>query len=116
MPSQWRHVTSQLNPADEVSRGLRMDKLLSSSRWLTGPEFIWKDADQWPVSLVETTGTLDLELRKEAKAYVTDVQQPVNAVLQLLFDRHSSWYSLKKSAACLLRVKAFPNVLFFVIW
>ena len=107
VPSQWRHVVSELNPADDVSRGQRMDELLSNSRWFTGPEFIWKDPDQWPVSCIISADTTDLELKKEAKAYATDVQESTDTVVQRLFARYSSWYTLKKSVAWLLRAKAF---------
>lgn len=42
-PSQWRYVPSAENPADDVSRGSQ------SSRWLSGPEFLSKTEDYWPV-------------------------------------------------------------------
>ena len=107
VPSQWKHVPSELNPADDASPGLRMDELLANSRWFTGPEFIWNNADRWPTSSIVTADTTDLELKKEAKAYASDIQEPTETVVQRLFARHSSWYTLKKSVAWLLRAKAF---------
>ena len=44
---QWRHVDTELNPADDASRGLSASEFLRS-RWTLGPEFLWKDKDQWP--------------------------------------------------------------------
>ena len=40
-PDQWRHVGGDLNPADDLSRGLSAEALLNSERWLKGPEFLW---------------------------------------------------------------------------
>lgn len=41
-PSQWRHVTSEENPTDHASRGLKAKKLIASC-WFTGPDFLWRD-------------------------------------------------------------------------
>jgi hypothetical protein len=38
-PAQWRHVRTELNPADDVSRGTITDKMINSQRWLTGQNF-----------------------------------------------------------------------------
>ena len=108
VPSQWRHIQSELNPADDVSRGLRIDELLSNVQWVTGPKFLLKEASEWPVSSVLTSDTSDLELKNEMKTYVIVSQDSADTdVVQRLFARHSSWYSLKKSVAWLLRVKTF---------
>lgn len=44
---QWGYVDSKANPADDASRGLSPSEFLSS-RWVLGPEFLWKDESQWP--------------------------------------------------------------------
>ncbi|KAH9630867.1 hypothetical protein HF086_014608 [Spodoptera exigua] len=44
----WKYVPSAENPADLASRGLRTDKLLSSSLWWSGPQFLTKDKSSWP--------------------------------------------------------------------
>lgn len=38
--SQWRHVTTDCNPADLVSRGVSVNKLLNSQLWLLGPTWL----------------------------------------------------------------------------
>ncbi|XP_032230538.1 uncharacterized protein LOC116614060 [Nematostella vectensis] len=43
---QWNHVKTKQNPADEASRGLKAGEL-QDSRWLTGPEFLWRPGSEW---------------------------------------------------------------------
>ena len=39
-PSQWRHVSSQDNPADIASRGITAEALVKSTLWFHGPSFL----------------------------------------------------------------------------
>ena len=47
-PDQWRHVSGDLNPGDNLSRGLSAEALLNSERWIKGPEFLWMPKEFWP--------------------------------------------------------------------
>ena len=47
-PGQWRHCPESLNPADEASRGIRTQRLLTSERWFKGPAFLMKPEEAWP--------------------------------------------------------------------
>ena len=44
---EWRFVPSASNPADFCSRGLKASDP-KWRQWLEGPEFLWKDVDEWP--------------------------------------------------------------------
>lgn len=46
-PKQWRYVETRANPADEASRGLGAQEM-QNSKWISGPEFLWKEKSQWP--------------------------------------------------------------------
>ena len=46
--SEWRHVKGEENPADDASKGLKLDELLQNERWLKGPSFLWKSESEWP--------------------------------------------------------------------
>ena len=46
--SQWHYCPSKLNPADDGTRGLPVLSITTSSRWLTGPQFLLLDESQWP--------------------------------------------------------------------
>ena len=41
--SDWRYVNGDDNPADDASKGLRLDDMTRNSRWLNGPAFLWKE-------------------------------------------------------------------------
>lgn len=51
-PQQWRNVSSEMNPADDLSRGLTADEILTKSRWVNGPSFLWNERYTWPNSVV----------------------------------------------------------------
>ena len=50
-PGQWRHVRSELNPADYASRGIKASETGKLERWRCGPEFLWREVEDWPPSL-----------------------------------------------------------------
>ena len=47
-PHQWRHIGSELNPADEVSRSLTVEGICAISKWLSVPPFLAKNYEFWP--------------------------------------------------------------------
>lgn len=47
-PSEWRYVNRDDNPADDGSKGLKIDTMLKDDRWLKGPKFLWEDESHWP--------------------------------------------------------------------
>ena len=105
--SNWRHVPSEPNPADVLSRGCRSDKLMKTKSWLSGPEFLSESPDSWPCRFAETT--LDVENvkafdKKAASAFlITEMIDPVDKLIAYF----SSWFKLKKATAWLLKFKTF---------
>ena len=104
-PCQWRYVNSELNPADEASRGLTVDTMIQNSRWLTGPEFLTKEEHLWHRDLTcHQTKPDDPELKRDVQMYIqTTLSQPEEDALTKLLHRFSSWDKLKKAFAWLLR-------------
>jgi hypothetical protein len=41
-------LPKQVEPADDGTRGLPVLSFTTSSRWLTGPDFLLLDESQWP--------------------------------------------------------------------
>lgn len=104
-PSEWHYVNRDDNPADDSSKGLKLDAMLKNNRWLKGPKFLWKDESHWPKLIeVPTLKDDDPEVRKEAQIYTAAVH---NNVLEFVVSRYSSWWKLKKAVAWLLRYKKY---------
>ena len=49
--TRWRHVPSELNPADDLSRGIDANELTADHESLMGPSFLVKREDEWPQRL-----------------------------------------------------------------
>ncbi|XP_076225075.1 uncharacterized protein LOC116434182 [Nomia melanderi] len=44
----WKHVTSEDNPADMISREVRLSVLAQTKNWWSGPAWLCDDAESWP--------------------------------------------------------------------
>ena len=55
-PSQWNYVNTELNPADDASRGVSADSL---ERWIQGPEFLCQSNQTWPKRPAEMNTNVD---------------------------------------------------------
>ena len=47
-PRQWRHIPTELNCADDATRGLHARVLTIEHRWFRGPEFLYENEDGRP--------------------------------------------------------------------
>ena len=106
-PYQWRHVSSEHNPADEISRGLTVDEMRTNSKWLNGPQFLRKKRECWPRDPTVHQPELsddDQEIKRDSQSCsqsLTHHRHP--DVLSSLMERYSSWERLRKAVAWLLR-------------
>ncbi|XP_003370719.1 Pao retrotransposon peptidase superfamily [Trichinella spiralis] len=54
-PSQWRYVPTADNPADRLSRGCTLERLLKEHLWWNGPDWLQQPKSEWPrLSVVVT--------------------------------------------------------------
>ncbi|GFY40425.1 integrase catalytic domain-containing protein [Trichonephila inaurata madagascariensis] len=64
-PSNWHHCLGTQNPADIVSRRVKISRLLNNTSWLQGPEWLRLPPEFWPESKNEDSpNSPDLEYRK----------------------------------------------------
>ena len=107
--SEWRHVPSKLNFADEVSSGLPAGTFVRSSRWLTGREFLLKSENEWSdQSETKLSPPDDSPLFERKVNVVTTLVSTEEAVVDPPMDQFvkyfSSWHKLKRAAAWWVRL------------
>ncbi|XP_043473410.1 uncharacterized protein LOC122505692 [Leptopilina heterotoma] len=47
---EWKHVRSEDNPADHLSRGLYPNEFTQDINWKNGPNWLSQDESNWPIS------------------------------------------------------------------
>ena len=72
--TQWRHVDTIQNPADEVSRGVAFEALLNNERWIQGPDFLKQPEEEWPQRPTDVgkISSDDPEVKKTAEAFASE--------------------------------------------
>ncbi|XP_067314466.1 uncharacterized protein [Pseudorasbora parva] len=106
-PEQWRHVSSENNPADHASRGLSAIRL-KESNWLKGPDFLWQ------INLPhkeETVGEIEITDPELRKAHICTVKtKEVNSMVNR-FIKFSDWSRAVRGVARLKRfIREFKRV------
>ncbi|XP_052805854.1 uncharacterized protein LOC128235151 [Mya arenaria] len=105
-PNDWRHVPTNMNPADLASRGEHPEEGGKLFICLNGPKFLNMEKDDWPHKPDGiTTEYEDVEMKP---AVVTSmVQSQCQDVVSDILNRYSDWYKLQRAVAWLLRLKTF---------
>ena len=107
LANQWKYVDTKSNPADDASRGLSPEELQApNSRWLHGPEFLWKESD-WPIQEEQPTSLSadDPEVRK-VTSFATQASKSYSNTLSRL-EYFSEWHHAKRAIANCLNLKEF---------
>jgi len=55
----WRHVPTEINPADIPTRTPKVDELASNTLWWKGPNFLQQAEENWPPKFVPPVGDED---------------------------------------------------------
>ncbi|GFU46390.1 uncharacterized protein TNCV_2354911 [Trichonephila clavipes] len=105
-PNQlWRHVPSDQNPADLVSRGVDPDKLLQQNLWFNGPTFL--SDDDYPNRTINCREKLD-EYNSELKNCVNEQIENFQSVLNIhVNDFLNALLNLSNNYITILRVLSF---------
>ena len=99
---QWKFVSTTDNPADDLSRGLKVANFLKSKRWTKGPSFIWNHKEEWPAEPhVELANVADMEIKVGAHAVMGTPEEP----FEYMMNYFSNWMKLRKTVAWLLVAK-----------
>ena len=108
-PSQWRHVRSELNPADYASRGIKASETKKLEKWKNGADFLWRDTKEWPPQPAEVSEELlddDEGVKREKVTVGAAVAQ--EDLWNSLFQRYSNWDRLRRIVAWLIHAFRTP--------
>jgi len=105
-PHQWRHVSFELNPADDASRGLTVDEMILNKQWLSGPQFLKEEKEFLPLDYSLQHQELpddDQEVKRDPNYQCQILMRGDDCnVLSRFIERCSSWERLKRTVAWLL--------------
>ncbi|XP_049865132.1 uncharacterized protein LOC126366187 [Pectinophora gossypiella] len=93
--TSWRHIPTDINPADMASRGVEPKCVLNSSLWWEGPDFLKKPESQWPQSPNPETNL------PEIKSLKTTIAEKEHKIIK--FENWSNSSKLKRIFAYIIR-------------
>ena len=105
-PSQWKHVRTTENPADQASRGLKAKNLVQGGTWINGPNFLLNSESDWPEQPDRKEESLpnDPEVKNKVTVNAIKVKEDMEPLNELI-NYYSDWHKLKRSVAWILKVK-----------
>ena len=69
-PQQWRLVPTKENPADLVTRGLKVSELANCEKWWNGPEFLGNEESERPINRVNVDQeTKSMEIKRNDREF-----------------------------------------------
>ena len=83
---EWRYVNSELNPADDGSRGIL------SQRWLKGPLFLYEEESEWPEEPGEVSSVPVTQVNTLAVNYSTEADKFAAEFIE----GASNWHTLRR--------------------
>ena len=110
-PEQWRYVPTKINPADHLTRGLKVSELIEKNSWWEGPEYLRSSESEWPTNKIfKRSEQVKSEVKKRymhtEESFVTSVRtsssSQCNEGWRLAPGHYSSWQRL-------IRVHAWVN-------
>ncbi|GAB0086571.1 hypothetical protein DMENIID0001_006610 [Sergentomyia squamirostris] len=102
-PSQWRHIRTDVNPADMISRGVAPEQLATSTLWWSGPSWFLRPESEWPPSFEKH---VSIQQDTTVLVQTTSRDQPPT-ILSKFLECSTSLWKLKRRIAHWLRFMAF---------
>ena len=112
---EWRHIRSEDNPADLVSRGLLPNELVKSQLWQNGSEWLKENESDWPRSILRVSGTSEPKptLTSLAVSQISETDSAPKGCIETvnidILSHFSSSNELKRLIACCNRVSHFAK-------
>jgi hypothetical protein len=93
--STWNYVPSKVNPADDLSRGLKVQEM--NRRWFNGSAFLM-ERKEWPDQSPREE-KIDVEEREEKKVHETCASVQSQDVPIIICEMYSTWRKLVRMTA-----------------
>lgn len=108
----WKHVSSGDNPADLVSRGMRIKEFIKNNFWLKGPAWLEQPMVEWPKSRMEISPEISEQIKRECKLPSTGM--PVLNIVTdddktTLYNKFGRWEKIVNITAYILRFRPAPH-------
>jgi hypothetical protein len=103
----WKHIRSQQNPADILSRGCTPQELAQADLWWKGPLFLEESQENWPTESFKILKIIpEMKKTKISTFYVKEEDNVINQ----LVSQFKSTRKIQRIVAWLLRFKSHKNV------
>lgn len=99
----WAHVRSEDNPADLLSRGMKMNDFLKSELWFHGPKWLTAEAEQWPKWKEPISADMKKEVEKEMTKTVRMAYSALESREGSIIFRCSNWMTAMRATAYVFR-------------
>lgn len=94
----WRHVKSDSNPADIVSRGINPTDLVENQLWWHGPKWLMQAEKDWPEEIpLAKVSNSQLEMKSNTKLTLHTNTHTNIHFFKTLFEKFSSLQKILKS-------------------
>ena len=101
-PHTWKHIRTEYNPADALSRGQLPAEFLNNKMWFNGPEWLCSEENFWPKTQIPGLDENLPEVRKGTCLLSEVIDKQMDAKLNKrfeVFERFSSYSRLKRFVA-----------------
>ena len=92
-PHQWRHVSSEDNPADFASRGISPACTEKVKMWFGETGFLWEGEEKWPKTITPSVEDDDPEIKQNITVNKIAVNEDRD-IISILEGNVSSWLKL----------------------
>ena len=104
---QWRHVSSETNPADIASRGMKASQLVNNDMWWSGPDFLQEQTHPQSNDNSFQISDNDPEVKRIKTLATTTLDKGFPSITERL-EYFSDWLQMRRAVAYCLR---FVNIL-----
>ena len=81
-PNQWRYVPTKVNPADHLTRGVKLSELTKLKTWWEGPDYLCKNQEFWPKNELPMCAVEEV---KKKYVRMTELQEAPGALEVILY-------------------------------